>query len=534
MPDALTKSARSELMRRVRSEGTTPELLLRAALDDLGLAYDTNAKDLPGRPDIVFRQQKLACFVDGDFWHGGQWRRRKLACLDDQFSDSEKRRYWLAKVHGNMRRDIQNTGSLLRSGWRVLRLWESEVRLRPEASATQIQRALRGVECATRLSAAASGTSADFFAGIGLMRMGLRRAGWRTVWANDYDATKRRLYLHNLGGEQVHLEDRSIHLVGVGCVPKVGLVAACFPCTDLSLAGVGRGLEKGPQSSAYLRFADMLTAMGGRRPPFVILENVLGLIHSNRGGDFEKVLQRLGDAGYKIDVVVVDARHFVPQSRPRLFVIGVREEIDVGPTWRAAEVEAPSMLRPKRLISFMRSHPKLPWAIRPMPPLPVPTKTLPNILEGIPASDSAWWSAERVEKLKAQVSKRHREKVDALLKSNGRVVATAFRRMRNGKSMAELRFDGLAGCLRTPKGGSAKQIVVVVNKKGWRARLLTAKECALLMGADNFRTDAEGVSNDDALFGFGDAVCVPAVEWLVRSYVNPLAAEVIRGRLLRL
>lgn len=534
MPDFLTQPARSALMKKVRAEGTKPELSLRAALDALGLVYETNAKDLPGRPDIVFRRQKLACFVDGDFWHGGQWRHRNLRCLDEQFSDADKSPYWLAKVHSNIRRDIQNTGALLQSGWRVLRFWESDVKRSSDAAAAQVQRALRGEERVTRLAAAASGTAADFFAGIGLMRMGLRAAGWRTVWANDYDATKRRLYLHNLRDEQVKLEDRSIHDVGVGSVPKVGLFAACFPCTDLSLAGVGRGLEKGPQSSAYLRFADILGAMGGRRPPFVILENVLGLIHSNGGADFEKVLQRLADAGYTVDAVVVDARHFVPQSRPRLFVLGVRREVVVGPTAGAANVGEADAVRPARLVSFIRSHPKLPWAVRPMPPLPKPTRTLAKILDGLPANDPAWWSDERVAKLKAQVSKRHRERVDLMLKSSSRVVATAFRRMRNGKSMAELRFDGLAGCLRTPKGGSAKQIVVVVNKKRWRARLLTSRECARLMGADGFRTDAEGISNDDALFGFGDAVCVPAVEWLVRSYVNPLAAEVIRGRLLRL
>jgi DNA (cytosine-5)-methyltransferase 1 len=276
----------------------------------------------------------------------------------------------------------------------------------------------------------------------------------------------------------------------------------------------------------------MLAKMGGRRPPFVLLENVLGLIHSNGGYDFETCLRRLADAGYLVDSVVVDARHFVPQSRPRLFVIGVRREIDVGPTVTSHQIDV-NALRPKRLVKFIRNHAHIPWNIRPMPDLPTAAKMLEGVLEGLPANDPAWWSADRVERLKAQVSARHLSTVAALLRTKGRVVATAFRRMRRNKSMAELRFDGIAGCLRTPKGGSAKQILVVVNRKGWRARLLSARECARLMGADSFRMDAEGISNDDALFGFGDAVCVPAVEWLVRNYVNPIAAEVIRGRFLR-
>ena len=160
------------------------------------------------------------------------------------------------------------------------------------------------------------------------------------------------------------------------------------------------------------------------------------------------------------------------------------------------------------------------------------TLTLTDILEDIDRADPVWWSAERVERLKNQVSRRHRALVDMLLEKEGVVWATAFRRMRHGRSMAELRFDGVAGCLRTPKGGSAKQILVRVDQEGWHVRLLTPRECARLMGAGDFRLDAPGTRGDDALFGFGDAVCVPAVEWLVRHYVNPLMAELLRGGLL--
>jgi DNA (cytosine-5)-methyltransferase 1 len=93
--------------------------------------------------------------------------------------------------------------------------------------------------------------------------------------------------------------------------------------------------------------------------------------------------------------------------------------------------------------------------------------------------------------------------------------ATAFRRVRYGKSMAELRTDGIAGCLRTPRGGSGRQILFKAGRGKCQVRLLTARECARLQGVpDEFVID---VPLNQALFGFGDAVCVPAVEWLVKN-----------------
>ena len=93
--------------------------------------------------------------------------------------------------------------------------------------------------------------------------------------------------------------------------------------------------------------------------------------------------------------------------------------------------------------------------------------------------------------------------------------------------MAELRTDGIAGCLRTPKGGSGRQILFKGGFGGCRVRLLTPRECARLMGADDYKIT---VSSNNALFGFGDAVCVPVVEWIAKYYLNPLVAESLRNR----
>ena len=535
MADFLTESERAALMGRVRSEGTGPEESLGAALGRLGLEPERNAPDLPGKPDFVFRDERLAVFVDGDLWHGHQWRERGLRFLDEQFRNRTNRAYWIKKVQGNVRRDIRRTRELLDAGWSVLRFWESGVAKPASAdrAAAAVARSLRGEETPARGWIAGSGLSADFFAGIGLMSRGLREGGWRTAWANDYDAKKRRLYLHNAGAERVELEARSILDVGPGSVPRVGLIAACFPCTDLSLAGGRKGIEEGAQSSTYLRFADILSRMRGKRPAFVILENVLGLVTAHGGRDFEVCLTRLAEAGYVVDAIALDARRFTAQSRPRLFIVGVRREAAMGPFLDEAERARPSSLRPAALASFIGARPGLPWAVRPLPDPPEGEARLAGALDEFDPGSEAWWAPERVERLRAQTSEAHRERLARLVEGSGVASVTAFRRMRRGKSTLELRFDGLAGCLRTPKGGSAKQILVRADADGWRARYLSAAECARLMGADGFRTDAEGISENDALFGFGDAVCVPAVEWLIRNHVNPVAAELIRGRLLR-
>ena len=94
-----------------------------------------------------------------------------------------------------------------------------------------------------------------------------------------------------------------------------------------------------------------------------------------------------------------------------------------------------------------------------------------------------------------------------------------FERIRNSRSMAELRTDGIAGCLRTPKGGSGRQILFKAGRGSYQARLLTPRECARLMGADDYEINAP---LNQALFGFGDAVRVPVVSWIARHYLNPL------------
>src|SRR5438874_1904112 len=107
----------SATMRKVRSANTTPEVLLRRALWSRGIRYRVCDSDLPGRPDVVLPSARVALFVDGDLWHGHQWRLRGLLSLEDQFRETVSKDYWLRKIRRNMNRDCSSTTLLMTDGW---------------------------------------------------------------------------------------------------------------------------------------------------------------------------------------------------------------------------------------------------------------------------------------------------------------------------------------------------------------------------------------------------------------------------------
>lgn len=363
-------------------------------------------------------------------------------------------------------------------------------------------------------------TVAEFFAGIGLMRMGLEKAGWTTIFANDIDPLKLEMYRCQFENGSEHFVLGDIHQLTPNELPSVTLATASFPCTDLSLAGARKGLA-GTQSSAFWGFIAAIRGMGQRRPPFVLIENVTGFLTSHQGNDFRDALLALNKLGYGVDAFIIDAARFVPQSRQRLFVAGMPRKgksIESRRSLGFFENEA----RPKALSDFIFSHPEIDWTLIPLPPLPSLKLALDDIIEDVPPASELWWSVERVDYLLAQMSAKHRDAADRMIKFRRWSYGTVFRRVRNGRSMAELRIDGIAGCLRTPKGGSARQILFKGGYGKAMVRLLTPRECARLMGAGEFKIDAPP---NQALFGFGDAVCVPVVEWIAKNYFNPLFAK---------
>jgi DNA (cytosine-5)-methyltransferase 1 len=520
----------SAVMRKVRSKDTAIEVRFRKAMWAAGGRYRLYVATLPGKPDLVFQGRRVAVFLDGDYWHGNQWRERGLRALEDQFTNSSPaaRDYWLSKIRRNVARDCRNTAALLSQGWTVIRFWESDISEHLDRRVEEVMEAVQVPPTYHPFALLAEKTVAEFFAGIGLMRAGLERGGWRIAFANDIDAQKREMYAAHFRDVDETFVERDIHHVRADEVPSVALATASFPCNDLSLAGARRGLA-GKHSSTFWGFIQILKDMKERRPPLVLLENVSGFLTSHGGTDFQAAMSALNDLGYAVDPIMLDAAWFVPQSRQRLFIVGKLTRTKELREVPQARMFYESKVRPRSIANFVLTHPEIDWDIRPLPEPAESIAKLPSVLEDYEDNSSEWWVPERAEYLLNQMSSKHRAIAEAMIEREQSSYGTVFRRVRHGKSMAELRTDGIAGCLRTPRGGSGRQILFKAGGGKYFARLLSPRECARLMGADDYHIT---VPRNQALFGFGDAVVVPAISWIAEYYLNPLVNELLRGRAL--
>ncbi|MBX9787865.1 MAG: DNA mismatch endonuclease Vsr [Pirellulales bacterium] len=510
-------------MARVRSVDTQPELSFRRAVWRLGFRFRIHDPRLPGRPDLVFPRQRLAVFIDGDFWHGHQWRTRRLAQVDEQFQTATNAAYWRAKIRRNIERDFRTTHEILGRGWSVLRLWATDVAKNLEGCVSMTVAALENRKTSSSSAVLASRQVGEFFAGIGLVRLAFESRGWPVVYANDFDEQKAAMYRANFGATDLSTED--IHSVASNGLPECAIYTASFPCNDLSIAGAMKGLN-GTRSGAFWGFVRILRELGEKAPPLVLLENVVGFLMSHDGRDFETAMTALNEVGYCCDAFILNASSFTPQSRPRLFIVAKRTRLN-----DPSGIVPPCAVRPPVLSNYITCHPNIEWDIRRLPAPPCCSQTLADIVEELPASDPAWWNEDRAAYFFGQLSERHTAAAERMIAGPRYTYATAFRRVRNGRSMAELRTDGIAGCLRTPRGGSGRQILFKAGRGKFSVRLMTARECARLQGTpDSYKITAP---LNQALFGFGDAVCVPAIEWIIDNYLNPALTEMLRGRVLK-
>ena len=362
-------------------------------------------------------------------------------------------------------------------------------------------------------------TTLEFFAGIGLARAGLERAGLKTLWANDYDAHKKNMYEGQWGARELVLAD--IHSLNGDDLPTADVAWSSSPCTDLSLAGKRAGLRGGRESSAFFGFTRLIHEMGVRKPKVVVLENVTGLASSHNREDLRAAAKEFNSLGYSVDAITLDARRFIPQSRPRLFLIGAQTPVGGG--------DQDTCLRPDWL-SWLHEDPEVSTFTMPLPKAPkLLSEGLTREIEHIPSHDPRWWDSERVSKFVESMAPVQRERLDHFVSLPTVTARTAYRRTRNGKPVWEMRAEDISGCLRTARGGSSKQAVALMGQESLQVRWMTGLEYARLMGAGWY--SLANMRDSQIHYGFGDAVAVPVVEWVAENMIIPnLAASQNMGK----
>jgi DNA (cytosine-5)-methyltransferase 1 len=366
----------------------------------------------------------------------------------------------------------------------------------------------------------------EFFAGGGMARLGLG-ADWQCTFSNEWCPKKAAAYRARFGDHGLRVCD--VAALMPDDLPGVPTLAwASFPCQDLSLAGAGAGLG-GERSGTFKPFWKLMRRMvqRGRHPQLVVLENVVGALTSHHGGDFKHIVGSLAKEGYRVGALVMDAVLFLPQSRARLFIVGVHEDTAI-----PAQLSLPGASDPWHTKALRTAYENLPRRLRDdwiWWNLPTPTEPIPpfaSLIEDEPTGVK-WHTKEQTDHIIGLMSPVHLEKLRNAQRLRERIVGTVYRRIRpNGHDgekvqRAEIRFDQVSGCLRTPVGGSSRQTIVVVEGRKVRSRLLSPREAARLMGVPEDYPVPERYN--DAYHLFGDGLAVPVVRWLNLNLLLPLA-----------
>lgn len=362
---------------------------------------------------------------------------------------------------------------------------------------------------------------AEFFAGGGMVSAALRPQ-WDCVLANDLDEKKCAIYAENW--ENDHLVRGDIAELDPSILKQpIDMYWGSSPCQDFSLAGKGQGL-RGSHSSVFYDWMKIISTAvnAGFAPSVIAFENVVGLLSRYKGRDLRAVISAFSKLGYRSGAIEIDARYFVPQSRPRLFVIAVRKDLQLDPILLLPNNSA----RSKRLSEFVEASPGklkddwIPWAFD-QTQFSNQAK-LDSIIE---TGCENWHSLAETNRLLSLMAPQQISKVRRLQKAGETVFGTIYKRGRPNSvgvtvQRAEARFDGIAGCLRTPKGGSSRQTLIKIEKNRIRTRLITTREAARLMGlSESFKLPER---YNDAYHFLGDGVAVPVVEALNSELLLPI------------
>lgn len=320
-------------------------------------------------------------------------------------------------------------------------------------------------------------TFIDLFAGIGGIRYAFQKAGGRCVFTSEWNKFAQKTYLENFPHEEGHVMKGDITEVDAADVPDHDILLAGFPCQPFSIAGVSKknalGRPHGFQDTTQgTLFYDVARIIAEKRPKAFLLENVKNLVSHDKGNTFATILQVLREElGYEIHYRVIDGRHFVPQHRERIIIVGFREP--AGFTW--------DDLR-----------------------LPEPNKRIGNILEPAESVDAKYTLTPKLWEYLRNYAAKH--------KAAG-----------NGFGYGLVKTDSVARTLSARYYKDGSEILVSQGPRR-RPRRLTPRECARLMGfRDTFKIP---VSDTQAYKQFGNSVIVPVIEEVARIMV-PRAMELV-------
>jgi DNA (cytosine-5)-methyltransferase 1 len=362
-----------------------------------------------------------------------------------------------------------------------------------------------------------------------MVRAALGRA-WNCLFANDFDHKKGAAYRTNWGGEELKVAD--IRTLRTTDLPdEAELAWGSFPCQDLSLAGSGAGL-KGERSGTFYPFWDLMGGLiaEGRAPKIIALENVCGAITSHGGKDFSSICSTYKDAGYRYGALVIDAELFLPHSRPRLFFIGVHESVHIPA--RLCRDEPDSLWHSRGLLTARAALPrnaKENWVWWKLPKPSPRTIQLSDVVD-LDAFDAPWDTPAETAALVQKMSDVNLAKLEAAKKCGRLIVGGIYKRTRLDEwgrkvQRAEVRFDEISGCLRTPAGGSSRQHIIAVKGKQVRTRLISIRETARLMGLPDSYALPQNYNEGYHLTG--DGVAVPVVRHLAKHLFSPLLEQVL-------
>lgn len=322
-------------------------------------------------------------------------------------------------------------------------------------------------------------TFIDLFAGIGGIRHAFQESGGRCVFTSEWNTYAQKTYLANFPHEEGHVLEGDITKVGADDVPDHDVLLAGFPCQPFSIAGVSKknalgrphGFEDATQGTL---FYDVARIIATKKPKAFLLENVKNLVSHDKGNTFSTILRVLREElGYEIHYRVIDGRHFVPQHRERIIIVGFREP--AGFTWEDLK-------------------------------LPEPSKRMSEILQPADEVDPKYTLTPKLWNYLKNYAAKH--------KAAG-----------NGFGYGLVREDSVARTLSARYYKDGSEILVSQGPRK-RPRRLTPRECARLMGfPENFKIP---VSDTQAYKQFGNSVIVPVITEVARIMVPRVMELILR------